>query len=201
MGTNAQRVHDNFALLPEHFSFGIEALVKSHSIMADFGFPVFQIETRTTPEHTEAEKPTVSVDPESIEFDVAISFAGPQRALAERLATIVRDAGYVPFFDGFYPSQLWGKDLIAFFDEIYRKKAKYCVIFISQDYCDRIWTNHERKSAQARALQEKGKEYLLPIRIDDSELPGLVPTIGYLSIDDYSVEQIAEMLIEKLKSG
>jgi hypothetical protein len=201
MGTNAQRVHDAFALLPEHFSLGIEALVKSHSIMADFGFPIFDIETPTTPKYPDTEKPALSINPEEAEFDVAISFAGPQRSLAEELATIVRDAGYVPFFDGFYPSQLWGKDLIAFFDEIYRKKAKYCVMFISQDYSDRIWTNHERKSAQARALQEKGKEYLLPIRIDDTELPGLVPTIGYLSIEDYSIEQIAELLIEKLKSG
>ena len=32
------------------------------------------------------------------------------------------------------------------------------------------WTNHELRSAQARALQEKGNDYILPIRVDETDL-------------------------------
>ena len=31
-----------------------------------------------------------------------------------------------------------------------------CLMIISPEYVERIWTNHERRSAQARALQECG---------------------------------------------
>ncbi|MEA1946163.1 MAG: hypothetical protein U9N83_02530, partial [Thermodesulfobacteriota bacterium] len=75
----------------------------------------------------------------------------------------------------------------------------YCVMFISAEYGNRIWTTHERRSAQARALQEKGREYILPIRVDQTDLDGLPPTIGYLPLDQYSIEQIADLLVKKLK--
>lgn len=134
------------------------------------------------------------------EYDVALSFAGTERHLAERLANIVRDAGLSVFYDDFFPEQLWGKDLVVFFDEIFRNKSRYCVIFISKEYHDRMWTNQERRSAQARALQEKGNEYILPIRVDESELPGLPSTLGYLSISQFSIQSIAEILMKKLSS-
>jgi hypothetical protein len=130
-------------------------------------------------------------------FDVAISFAGTERGLAEQLATRLQAAGIAVFYDNFYPEHLWGKNLQVFFDEIYRKKSRYCVVFISQEYRDRKWTSHELRSAQARALEEKGNEYILPIRIQDIDLDGLLPTLGYVSID-VGIEKIASMLIAKL---
>lgn len=132
-------------------------------------------------------------------FDVAISFAGAERAWAEQLAELVRNEGYEVFCDTDYEEQLWGKDLIVFFDEIYRKRSRYCVIFISQEYKDRMWTNHERKSAQSRALEERGHEYILPVRVDDTDLPGLQPTIGHIDISK-GIEFIATALIRKLST-
>ena len=132
-------------------------------------------------------------------FDVAISFAGAEREYAHKLAEQLREAGYAVFYDDFYPEQLWGKNLTAFFDEIFRKKARYCVMFVSKEYQARKWTSHEARSAQARALEEKGNEYILPIRVDKTELEGLLPTIGYVSID-VGMEKIGEMLLKKLRS-
>jgi len=57
---------------------------------------------------------------------------------------------------------------MSFFYEIYSKRARFCVMFVSRDYLDREWTNHERQSAQERMLREKGKEYILPVRVDDA---------------------------------
>jgi len=90
-------------------------------------------------------------------YDVAISFAGPQRPLAESLAARVKEAGFHVFFDDYYPEQLWGKNLVEYFDEVYRKQSRYCVIFMSAEYKERLWTTLERQSAQARAFHEKGK--------------------------------------------
>jgi hypothetical protein len=141
-------------------------------------------------------KNTSAIVPDA--FDVAISFAGTERQYAQKLAETLREAGYSVFYDDFYPEQLWGKNLTIFFDEIFRKKARYCVIFISKEYQARKWTIHEARSAQARALEEKGNEYILPIHVDSSELDGLLPTIGHVHIGT-GIEKIGQMLIKKLQ--
>lgn len=72
------------------------------------------------------------------------------------------------------------------------------MIFVSKEYQNRIWTNHEIRSAQARALNEKGGEYILPIKVDDTELDGLLSTIGYLQIS-IGIDEIAARLIKKMR--
>ena len=129
---------------------------------------------------------------------MAVSFAGTSRAEAEKLAKLVRDAGYSVFYDDFYPELLWGKDLTIFFDDVYRKRSRYCVMFVSKDYVERPWTIHERRSAMARALAERGSEYILPVQVDGVELPGLPPTIGYVPLNK-GIATIAKLLIKKLK--
>ena len=131
-------------------------------------------------------------------FDVAISFAGTERKFAEELASRVREAGFSVFYDGFYPEDLWGKNLVEIFYEIYSKGARYCVIFVSHEYNSRAWTIHERRSAQERMLKERGNEYILPIKADDTELPGMPSTIGYVSLKELGIDKISEILLKKL---
>ena len=131
-------------------------------------------------------------------YDIAISFAGPQRSMAEALARSVRDAGFEVFFDGFCPEHLWGKDLTVFFDQVFRKEARFCVMLVSKEFVERIWTTRERQSAMARAVAERGNEYILPVQVEAVEVPGLLPTIGYVPLGDRPIEEIAELLKKKL---
>jgi hypothetical protein len=57
----------------------------------------------------------------------------------------------------------------------------------------------DSRGAQRPSADEKGNEYILPIRIDDAELEGLLPTIGYVPIAS-GIEKIGEMLVKKLGS-
>jgi hypothetical protein len=149
---------------------------------------------------TERRRVSASNRTGSYQYDVAISFAGSERSLAEELAKRLKDAGRSVFYDRFYPEQLWGKDLPATFDRIYRKDSRFCVIFVSRDYAEREWTYLERRSAVARAVVERGREYILPIEVEPVELDGIPPTIGYLNLKSYSIEQIADLLMKKLAS-
>jgi len=133
-------------------------------------------------------------------YDVALSFAGENRDCAERLAIELHSRGIRVFYDGFEKAKLWGEDLFSYLDELYRFRSRLCVIFISRQYSKKLWTNHERKAAQAKAFTEN-RAYILPIRLDDTEIPGLPPTIGYLNWDEERVEIIAEMIIQKLKNN
>lgn len=132
-------------------------------------------------------------------YDVCLSFAGEQRAYVERVAEQLRPHVSV-FYDRYETVALWGRNLYEHLDEIYRMRARYCVIFISQDYARKVWTNHERQSAQARALEEN-REYILPVRFDETLIPGLLPTIGYIDIGQMPPERLAELILAKLSSA
>src|SRR4030042_5862224 len=115
------------------------------------------------------------------DYDVALSFAGENRTYVESVAANLISQGLRVFYDKYEEVNLWGKDLYQHLDLVYRTKANYCIIFISSDYAKKLWTNHELRSAQARAFEEN-REYILPARFDDTELPGVLPTIGYVDL-------------------
>jgi hypothetical protein len=131
------------------------------------------------------------------EYDVAISFAGEQRAEAEAIADCLKRAGVKVFYDGYEQANLWGKDLYEHLSEIYQKKARYCLMLVSVAYGRKVWPTHERRNAQARALSQKG-EYILPVRFDGTEIPGLPSTVGYLRFEDHGVQGICTHLLQKL---
>ncbi len=207
LGGNAGFAHAGFDAHPEHFSPAIQSLLEAQVLVKPFGFgflstgPEGSQPVRVVRPQSRLVKAKVESGERQYEYDVAFSFAGMERQYAQRLAEIVKDAGFSAFYDDLYPEQLWGKNLVDLFDDIYRKKSRYCVIFISAEYCERMWPNHERQSAQARMLEERGKEYILPVKVDDSELPGMAPTIGYLSLRQYGIERIGELLVKKLQGS
>ena len=131
------------------------------------------------------------------QYDVVLSFAGEDRHHAEKLAKLLEAGGYSVFYDEFERAQLWGKDLYVHLSSVYKDQARYCVIFSSKHYVRKLWAKHELQSAQARAFQEN-EEYILPIRIDDTEIPGILPTVGYLDLDPTNIEEIYQALVEKL---
>jgi hypothetical protein len=77
------------------------------------------------------------------------------------------------------------------------KNSTNSVVFVSRFYKRKLWTNHERESAQARAFKSR-TEYILPVRFDDTEIPGIRPTQGYIDLRTTTPEQLADMLLEKL---
>jgi hypothetical protein len=131
------------------------------------------------------------------EYDVCLSFAGEDRAYVENVAGHLTSLGVTVFYDRYEQTALWGKDLYVHLDDVYRKKARYCVVFISEHYGKKLWTNHERRSAQARAFNEN-REYLLPARFDETEVPGILPTIGFVSLQGLLPEAFARLVKAKL---
>ena len=130
-------------------------------------------------------------------YDVALSFAGEDRSFAEQVAAILKESKIKVFYDKYEEVNLWGKDLYSHLSNIYQNEAKYCIMFISKFYAEKLWTNHERRSAQARAFIEK-QEYILPIRLDNTPIEGILPTIGHIDGTKKTPSEIANLIINKL---
>lgn len=130
-------------------------------------------------------------------FDVAASFASEDRPLVTEIVDALKEKGVRVFYDEDYQSDIWGKDLVEYLTKIYQHEAEYVLMFISSYYAEKSWTRRERRSALAKAIEVKG-EYILPVRIDDTELDGVLPTIGYIDVRREGAQGIAALTLEKL---
>ena len=130
-------------------------------------------------------------------YDVALSFAGEDRAYAEEVAKALRSLGVRVFYDKFEEAELWGKDLKSHLHDIYLNQAMFAVIFCSIHYRRKRWTNHERESAQERASLAN-PEYILPARFDDTPIPGIGDTIAYFDLRRGTPFELCQLIAKKI---
>lgn len=133
------------------------------------------------------------------QFDVCLSFAGEQRSYVKQVYDELVKNQIRVFYDQDKDIEvhLWGKNLYEAFKEIYKTKASFCVMFVSKEYAAKTWTRHEKRSAFSRAYTEN-EEYILPVRFDNTEIPGLDDATCYLDAHVKSPYEIAQAVIQKL---
>ena len=132
------------------------------------------------------------------DFDFAISFAGSDRSIAERLASRLKELGAIVFIDSSFRAHLLGKRIDREFIWIFGAGTKYFVPIVSSAYNDRLWPQHEWNIAIREAKKRAPQEFILPLRLDDELLFGLPAAIGYIDLRKHSVNEVADLLIEKL---
>ncbi len=141
---------------------------------------------------------------EDYEFDVALSFAGEDRAFAEKVANGLRAAGVGVFYDDFYAAELWGEDLATKLRDVYRASSRYCIMILTPAYVERMWTSWERQQAIERLIEQKGQAYILPVRLGGfrDDVPGLPGTISYLAVGRNEPDRVIDAYLRKVgKAG
>lgn len=138
---------------------------------------------------------------EIFEYDFALSFAGEDREIVEELVLYLKKLNVKVFYDYFYKSELFGKDLLDHFKTIYGSNtSKFVVVFISKHYKLKDWTNIEFEIALDEAKRRR-KEYILPIKLDDTKVPGIKSSIGYIDYYKEDISSIVKILIDKLEQN
>jgi hypothetical protein len=65
----------------------------------------------------------------------------------------------------------------------------------------KAWTTHERRHAQDRALLAQS-EYILPARFDDTAVPGMTSTVGFVDLRHTGPSELVGLILQKLgRSG
>jgi hypothetical protein len=129
--------------------------------------------------------------------DVALSFARPQRNYAREVARRLRAWGVDVFFDEDFEIELWGENLQEYLQRVYQQDARFVVMFISEDYVLRPFPTHERRSAFFGQLMQQTR--VLPLRFDDTEVPGLDAAVSYLWAPDRAPGEMADAIAGKLQ--
>jgi GTPase SAR1 family protein len=145
----------------------------------------------------------VKIRGDEYEYDIAVSFAGEDRAVIQTLVKEMEQRGIEVFYDFNETARLWGKDLEVELAQIYAQEARYMVVCLSPSYPIKDWTRFELEIGQ-RAAGKRASDYILPLRIGqfNSQVVGLRATLGYQTLaSEEDVERIVGTLVSKLASG
>lgn len=132
----------------------------------------------------------------AVSCDVALSFAGEQRDYALEVARHLKQRGINVFYDEWEENKLWGADLAVELQKTYSENARYVVLFISQEYVDKPWPGLELRAALERRITER-RDTILPVRFDNSVVPGLPNTIRYETAEKLTPAELSIKIAEK----
>ena len=130
-------------------------------------------------------------------YQVALSFASEQRSYVEEVARHLQERAIAVFYDGFERVLLWGQSGTEAFHEAFAQQSAYVVMFISKAYVEKTWARHEKRSALSRMIREQA-EYILPVRFDDTSVPGLPTDVIYERANDHTPAQLSALIATKL---
>lgn len=130
-------------------------------------------------------------------YDVALSFSGKEREFVRYVKNYLEQRGVSVFMDEDHSITIWGEDLKKTFNYMYDGRAKYYIIFVSENYVESINTLYEF-SAILRNLYEKGTSKILQIMLDDTIL-SFLPPIGAIKISDNDSIHAGKQIIKKLQ--
>ncbi|MFQ5951658.1 MAG: toll/interleukin-1 receptor domain-containing protein [Candidatus Geothermarchaeales archaeon] len=130
-------------------------------------------------------------------YDVALSFAGENRDYVSEVASELQKIGVRVFYDEFEETEMWGKDLATYLEEVINRRARYFVMFLSVNYARKAWPSYEGQVALGRAI-ERREEYILPVRFDNAPFPGLPSTIKYLNARQLTPRELAKRIARKI---
>ena len=90
--------------------------------------------------------------PGHFRYDVALSYATPQRELVLSLADQTADSNLRVLYDRDLGQGLWGVDPADFLPGAVDRQAEVCVLLVSAEYAEQIWPHVESRAALAEAL-------------------------------------------------
>lgn len=134
-------------------------------------------------------------------YDFALSFAGADRDLAEKIFGGLATNEISVFYDKNEQHRIPAQNIEDYLAPIYHSEAKYVICLLSRNYPTRIWTKFESEQFKDRF----GENSIIPILFTDSP-PGMfdeASKVGGLSFDPskdvtQQVEEIVTLLTRKI---
>ena len=134
---------------------------------------------------------------DAFEYDIALSFAHQDKSIAEKLTRLLTNKNITVFRDEYTPDANWGSDVVDHLVNLYGRKARYCILLISEHYPLKQWTDLERRHTQERALRDVD-QYILALQLDGHPVPGIAATPGYRDLRQETMQGVVDWVEVKL---
>lgn len=131
-------------------------------------------------------------------FRIALSFPGEHRdfvrQVAERLAAAC--GRHRILYDEWYEAEFARVNLDTYLQNLYHKESELIVVFLCVDYEKKEWCGLEWRAIRDLIKQRRDDD-VMPLRFDNTQVPGLFSTDGYIWIGARSPEKIAELVLQR----
>lgn len=139
-----------------------------------------------------------SASPTSKRFRIALSFPGEHRNFVRKVAERL-GAGFGRnrvLYDDWYEAEFARVDLDTYLQKLYHDESELIAVFLCSDYEQKEWCGLEWRAIRDLIKQRRADD-VMPLRFDNTQIPGLFSTDGYVWIGARSSEEIAELIIER----
>lgn len=133
-------------------------------------------------------------------FSVAFSFPGEKRDYVKKVVAELRQLKMPRdqiFYDGFHTAELTVPNLDTLLQQIYNDDSELIVIFVSAEYEKKEWCGLEWRAIRD-IIKHRRDEDVMPLRFDDTNVPGLFSIDGYVDLRDRDPETVADLILERL---
>lgn len=132
-------------------------------------------------------------------FAIALSFPGERRAfvaqVAERLADQVGRERVL--YDRYYEAEFARPDLDTWLQRRYHDESALIAVFLCAEYERKDWCGLEWRALRD-LIKRRQTHSIMPLRFDNTEIPGLFSTDGYVWIDEgREPAEIAARILER----
>ena len=133
-------------------------------------------------------------------FDIALSFPGEHRDFVKTVADLLaKQLGYNRvFYDAYYEAELARPNLDTYLQEIYHDQAELVVVFLCAEYEQKEWCGLEWRAVRDMLKQKKIAE-IMPVRLDNTHIPGLFSIDGYINSKDHDPAELADLIVQRLR--
>lgn len=136
---------------------------------------------------------------EEPKYDYALSFAGSERRIAEKIYNKLSDQEISVFYDKNEQADILSQDVEEYLFPIYNSEALYVVPLMSKEYPNRVWTKFESKAFRNRF----GENAVIPIWWSDANMGMFEVSKDYggmnFNVDNNEDEQIDEIVTQLVK--
>lgn len=131
-------------------------------------------------------------------FKIALSFPGEHREFVKRVADLLARSvgGQRVLYDHYYEAEFARPDLDTYLQRLYHDESELIAVFLCSEYEAKEWCGLEWRAV--RDLIRRRASAIMPLRFDDTAIPGLFSIDGYASIDGRSPEDIAALILQRM---
>jgi hypothetical protein len=145
---------------------------------------------------------TPAMNTQQKRFKIALSFPGEHRAFVEQVASHL--ASHVGrdrvLYDRYYEAELARPDLDIYLQRLYHDESELIAMFLCADYERKEWCGLEWRALRD-LIKRRQASTIMPFRSDNTEIPGLFSTDGYVWIGNRSPLEVADLILQRMQGN
>jgi len=133
-------------------------------------------------------------------FKIALSFPGEKRKYVSKIAKGLADrlGQDSVFYDKYFEAELAKPNLDITLQKIYHEDSELIVVFICKEYEKKDWCGLEWRAIRD-IIKLRQDENIMPMRFDDTEIPGFFSIDGYIDLRKRSANTIVDLICQRLE--